>query len=223
MIPEETEIEEYQILYARGTSLHYAREGRDIILLSYRNPDFREDVVTFFEGITGSSEIAEVILSNASVLDVSPALAFALCDVESAYNPRAINHNRNETVDRGLFQLNSASFPQQKAEEFYDPDTNARLGILHLRWCLETAGSEVAGLAMYNAGETRVRSAGTPKSTLDYVSKIQKKERKIEELFLNEYLRIAMERSLEEGTEDTVEKTEKVPIRLTLLTPLGAR
>jgi hypothetical protein len=194
-----------------------SEKEQDLILLAYRDEAFSEDVLVFFQDMTGSREVAEVILSNASVCDVSPALAFALCAEESGYNPRALNRNRNETIDRGLFQLNNASFPKLKIEDFYDSDVNARHGLSHLRWCLSSAGTEVAALAMYNAGATRVRSVGTPKSTLDYVSRILKRQRKIEEHFKDYYYRIVEERD----NAELAIKEEKVFIRFSLLTPLG--
>ena len=228
-LPEvpETEIKGHDVLLEEGFPLKPAflvlniEDGQDLILTAYRNPAFRKDVVAFFYGITGSEEVAEAILLNASENDIPPALAFALCAEESAYNPRAFNRNRNETVDRGLFQLNSATFPELSQDDFYDTHENARHGISHFRWCLDTAGTEVAGLAMYNAGAGRVSSLGTPKGTLDYVSRILKRERKIEEHFMTEYYRIVQERSQE--TAVAIEKKEKEPLRLSLLTPLGWR
>ena len=195
-------------------------EGQDIILCSYRNPELQEDVLTFFQGITGSLDVAKVILFNASALEVPPALAFALAAEESGYNPDAYNRNRNDTVDRGLFQLNSASFPQLEIYDFYDPEENARHGLSHLRWCMDIAGTEVSGLAMYNAGATRVSSLGTPKHTLDYVSRILNRQRKIEELFQAEYLRFVEEKNIEVELPVEIEKTS---LRFSLLTPLGGR
>jgi hypothetical protein len=197
-----------------------SEEKRDLILTSYRDPSFQAEVVAFFQGICGSEDIADVILSNASVLDVSASLAFSLCAEESAYKPRAVNRNRNETIDRGLFQLNSATFPKLTTDDFFDPGLNAWYGLSHLRWCLDTAGTDVAGLAIYNAGASRVGSAGTPKKTLDYVSRILKRQQKIEELFIAEYIRILQSRNSE---IEFVQKKEKAPFRLSLLTPLGSR
>ena len=76
------------------------------------------------------------------------------------------------SIDRGLFQLNDKSFPELSAEEMFDPETNARNGLTHLRFCMDQSGNEVTALAMYNAGSTKVRNGGTPKRTLDYVSRI---------------------------------------------------
>jgi len=193
-------------------------EDQDLILSLYRDEAFREDVLAFFQDISGSREIASAILSNASDYNVAPALAFSLCAEESSYNPRALHRNKNQTVDRGLFQLNNASFPQIRVEDFYDTNVNAMYGISHLRWCLNTAGSEIAALAMYNAGETRVRSVGTPKSTLDYVSRILKRQRKIEDSFADYYCHVVEERSV---PIEIAEKEEKVFFRFSLLAPLG--
>ena len=195
-----------------------SEEEQDLILLSYRDETFRDDVLLFFQDMTSSREVAEAILSNASNYDVAPALAFSLCFEESRYNPRALNRNKNQTVDRGLFQLNNASFPKLKIEDFYDANVNASHGISHLRWCLNTAGTEIAALAIYNAGETRVRSVGTPKSTLDYVSRILKRQRQIEEHFADFYYRIVEERN---APIEIAEKEEKVFFRFSLLAPLG--
>ena len=191
-------------------------EGEDIILAFYRNPDYSLRVLEFFGELTGSEAVAAAIVKHASALNVPPALAFALCWEESRYNPQAFNRNRNETVDRGLFQLNSATFPELATDDFYDLDINSSRGLAHLRWCLDTAGTDVAGLAMYNAGTTRVRSAGTPKGTLDYISRILKNQRKIEELFIAGCALIAQE-------EEDEEADYRAPFRLSLLAPLGGR
>jgi hypothetical protein len=53
----------------------------------------------------------------------------------------------------------------------------------HLRWCLDTGGSTVAGLAMYNAGTGRVKAEGAPKRTLDYISQIMEARQKIDDAF----------------------------------------
>jgi hypothetical protein len=211
---EEEEEDEAELSFLALNS----EEEQDLILLSYRDETFREDVLVFFQDLTNSREIAEAILFYASLYNVPPALAFSLCAEESGYNPRALNRNKNLTVDRGLFQLNNASFPKLKIEDFYDSNINASNGISHLRWCLNTAGTEVSALAMYNAGETRVRSVGTPKSTLDYVSRILKRQRKIEEHFADYYCRVVEERNT---PVEIAEKEEKIVLRFSLLTPLG--
>jgi soluble lytic murein transglycosylase-like protein len=193
---------------------------QDPILEAYRNPALRDWVVNFFEDYTGSTELAAVVLSNAEVFDIPPALAFALCWEESQYKTHAVNrNNRNKTVDRGLFQLNSATFPKLKEEDFFNPGINAWYGLSHLRWCLNYAGTEVAGLAMYNAGSNRVKSNETPKKTLDYISRILNRRHKIDERFLAQ----PVPEPREEAVSDNAIAEKPGKFRLNLLAPLGGR
>jgi hypothetical protein len=150
----------------------------------YRDPDKRERVIGFFREICDSREIAEVILANAEAFDIAPALAFALAWEESRFNPRAVNNkNRDQSIDRGLFQLNSRSFPRIETQAFFDPKINAWNGMSHLRFCLDSGGSEIAALAIYNAGSGKVKSSGAPRQTLDYMNRILENRRNIESYF----------------------------------------
>lgn len=164
-----------------------AREQSTAILTLYRNSASREEVIQFFEGVLHSRELAEYILKYSDEYDITPSLTVALAWEESRFMPRAVNRNVS-SIDRGLFQLNNRSFPKLKEEDFFDPEVSARNGIAHLRWCLDLAGSEVSGLAMYNAGTTRVRSDGTPKRTLDYVSRILSFREGLETVFDRELM-----------------------------------
>ncbi|MDR0583378.1 MAG: lytic transglycosylase domain-containing protein [Treponema sp.] len=156
----------------------------DFIQEMYRNPNSRERVIDFFGEICGSREIAETILASAEAFDIAPALAFALGWEESRFNPRAVNNkNRNQSIDRGLFQLNNRSFPLIESQAFFDPKVNARNGMSHLRFCLDTGGSEIAALAIYNAGSNRIKSSGAPRQTLDYANRILENRRNIETYF----------------------------------------
>jgi hypothetical protein len=163
---------------------HSRPERQDRILAMYRDPVSQSGVFEFFAEICDSAEIAEVILYNANLFDIPPALAVALAWEESRLNPGAVNsRNQNESIDRGLFQLNDRSFPRLEVQAFFNPETNAWYAMNHLRHCLDTGGTEVAALAMYNAGTNRVRGVGTHKVTLDYVSRILENRWEIEDRF----------------------------------------
>jgi soluble lytic murein transglycosylase-like protein len=153
----------------------------DPILAAYKNGK-EGQVLAFFTALCGSSELAAFILGNAAQYDIAPALAFALCWEESRYYRYAVNRNKNGSVDRGLFQLNSQSFPELSGEDFFNPEINVRYAMAHLRWCLDRGGSELSGLAIYNAGTNRV-DKGVPKITLNYISRIISYRKGIETLF----------------------------------------
>ncbi len=148
------------------------KQQADLGLTLYRSLKSRAAVVSFYNKITHSTDVTLAIIENADVNDIPLSLAFALAYTESSYKTRAVNKNKNASVDRGLYQLNSNSFPKLAEWEFYNPYTSAKYGLAHLRFCLDTAGNETAALAMYNAGTTRVRSNGTPQTTLNYVDSI---------------------------------------------------
>lgn len=152
----------------------------DQALALYRQPQSRPAVEWFFSRVTGSREIAQAILENADKNDISPTLAFSLAYVESRFNANAVNKNTNHTVDRGLFQLNSSSFPKLTEAEFFDPEVSAKYGMSHLRYCMDVAGNEITALAMYNAGTARVKANKTPQHTLNYVAKISRYKEKLD-------------------------------------------
>jgi hypothetical protein len=207
-----------------------------LILGVYRQMSTQEWVVNFFAKMCGSREIAAAILSNADAFNIAPSLAFSLSWEESRFNPNAVNNrNRDESIDRGLFQLNNRSFPNLEMQTFFNPKLNAWYGMGHLRHCLNTGGSEIAALAMYNAGAGRVRTSGAPKSTLDYISRILENRERIEEEFQSQLYRDFDYRITEKGggpetlADVTGEFSEKLVqakperLRIVRLAPLAGR
>ena len=159
------------------------REGEDAGLSWYRNKETRHLVEAFYGKTTGSLTIACHILDNADRYDIPVSLAFSLCWAESKFNPKAVNRNYG-SVDRGLFQLNSQSFPHLTEKEFFDPKLNAQYGLRYLRTCLDIGGNEIVALAMYNAGRDRVVKQGAPVMTLEHISAIIEYRADLERDFL---------------------------------------
>ncbi|MDR0444197.1 MAG: transglycosylase SLT domain-containing protein [Treponema sp.] len=217
-IAAEINREEHQ----EDTSIFFATEKKpDVIRELYINPAYREWVIEFFAGVCSSREIAQAILENAHTFNVPPALAFALSWEESRFEPRAVNRrNQDGSVDRGLFQLNNRSFPKLDNAMFFSITDNARFGISHLKHCIETGGSEVSALAMYNAGTGRVRTTGAPKVTLDYINRILENRLTIEEKFYSRYLREAEIRLAEAEDDDSSTVTPQLKLGLLVRNPL---
>jgi len=89
--------------------------------------------------------------------------------VESGFDPTAVRHDANGTVDRGIAQINSGAHPTVTPAEAFDPawaiawqaDTLARLA--------RTSGGWANALAIYHAG---VPLAAAPPGTAAYVTAI---------------------------------------------------
>lgn len=154
----------------------------DHIAAVFQDPMGRQAVLDFFQALGSPPDVTIAVLDACIAKGVPSSLAMALVREESQFTVRAVNRN-SESVDRGLFQLNSRSFPKLSAEDFFNPVTNARFGVDHLAYCLETGGNEVAALAMYNAGYGRVSKGGTPRKTLDYIYRIITYRSNLESLF----------------------------------------
>lgn len=160
----------------------------DFVLAVYRNPLFHQQVRDFFALETGSVRISDIILEAAARHRIPVLLAFSLAWGESRFDPEAVNRN-SSSIDRGLFQLNSRSFPDLAEAQFFDPELNADYGLKYLRYCLDVGENRVVALAMYNAGRSRVTDRGAPRMTLDYISKILDYHDELEERFETLHLR----------------------------------
>lgn len=182
----ELELSEAFKEYLADVSFFELEDETDTELAYYRQSTSRAAVEWFYTHIAGSKEVAQAILTEADKNDIPLSLAFALAYTESRYNTKAIHKNTNSTIDRGLFQLNSNTFPKLTESDFFDPYVSSKYGMSHLKFCLNTAGNEVAGLAMYNAGTNRVRSNTTPQTTLNYVGNIVSYQKMLENLFAQE-------------------------------------
>jgi hypothetical protein len=181
----------------------------DTVLEYFNNPEYREWVIDFFSYICSNRKVVQAILENADRFDISPSLAFALSWEESRFNPNAINHyNRDGSIDRGLFQLNSKSFPNLDIPAFFDVNKNAYYGIAHLRHCFNSGNNEVAALAMFNAGAGRVKTTGAPEVTLNYISRILENRRKIESYF---HARLIKEEETRLTEANLTEEEEIIP------------
>jgi len=146
-------------------------ESDDPMLALYREDITHNTVKEFFIRLTGSEETALPALYHAEKRNLSPAIVFSLMWVESRFNSQAINRNATST-DRGLFQLNSRSFPKLGLEDFFDPETSARHGTEYLSYAFGRTVDPRTAVAIYNAGPSRVLAGQTPASTLVYVDRI---------------------------------------------------
>lgn len=134
--------------------------------------------VTDAPGVSGPTVVPVVspvyeplIRRVAAEQGVDASLVRAVIQVESAYQPRA----RSSKGAIGLMQVMPATGRQYGIRNLYDPASNIRAGVTHLRTLLERYPLALA-LAAYNAGAAAVdRFAGIPPfpETLDYVARVR--------------------------------------------------
>lgn len=169
--PENQPVEKPEITEKQVTISIDVPEKSDPGLYLYRNLSTRLEVLDFYNSVTGDAEVTNAIIKNAAQYKIPLNLAFALAYGESDFNRWAVNKN-SVSIDRGLFQLNSATFPQLSESQCFNPEINAEYALRHFRWCLDQGGNEVVGIAIYNAGRGRVEFGGTPRITLDHINNI---------------------------------------------------
>lgn len=119
-------------------------------------------------------EVERGIASIADEEGIHPDLFRALIYKESTGNPKA----ESDRGAKGLGQLMPLITAEYNVEDPFDVEDNLRGSARYLKEMLqEFSGNMDMGLAAYNAGETKVREAGTVpdyRETKDYVKKINK-------------------------------------------------
>ncbi|RMH00507.1 MAG: lytic transglycosylase [Aquificota bacterium] len=106
---------------------------------------------------------------------VDPYLLVAIAKVESNFNPRAVNTNKNGTRDYGIMQINSYWVERYKLplEWVFEPCYNIHMGAMVLKRCMYAYPQSLAlAVDCYNKG-AKAKGHGA------YVEKVYKSYRKI--------------------------------------------
>lgn len=91
--------------------------------------------------------IAAVIDAAARAFAIEPELLYAIAQVESGFNPRAVAPGGY----MGLFQLSPVYFKAPPGESLLDPVTNARIAAAFVRRLLDSEHSVEGALRRYSA------------------------------------------------------------------------
>jgi len=103
-------------------------------------------------GLGATSDITSLISQIASAKGVSPALALAVAQHESGFNPNAQNPSSSAA---GLFQLINAAQQTYGVTNPYDPTQNATAGVTYLQQMLQKYnGNQDLALMAYATGPT---------------------------------------------------------------------
>jgi soluble lytic murein transglycosylase-like protein len=134
-----------------------------------------QDALKVYESISGDPSLTHTIMNYAVKYDIPISLLFSIVSVESNFNSRALNKNRNGTHDYGLMSLNSRTFTGYSKEQLYEIEINLKLGceyLLMLKNKYKTWGEAVIH---YNGLYT--------KGAASYMVKVLEREREFERLF----------------------------------------
>ena len=143
----------------------------DAVLALYRDDHLKPLVLDYYSQLTQDREVALAILDACDQLSLNPSLGFSLAWNESHFNPKAVNYNPT-TTDRGLFQLNSRTFPGLGTKAVFNPKLNALHGLSYYKMALAKLGSEEKALGFYNSGIGLLTDRALPSVTQAYVKKI---------------------------------------------------
>lgn len=116
----------------------------------------KKQIITFYTQFTKNKKIAQIIIDKCLQYNIPLNIGFALAYEESRFNPYAVNtNNADSTVDKGLYQLNSAYHPFSD-EQLFNPQFNSDRALSFLQEMIDMNDNITNALYCYNAGYGRV-------------------------------------------------------------------
>lgn len=100
--------------------------------------------------MVNTADMKRLIIKIASEEGVDPAIALAIAEQESGFNPNARNKSSRED-SLGMFQINTKAHPDYKGG--YNPEANTRYAVRMIKNLLQkTNGNIPQAMAAYNGG-----------------------------------------------------------------------
>lgn len=105
--------------------------------------------------ITASAQAEQLCFAEAgSEYSINPQILKAIAKVESNFNPRAVNWNKNGTYDFGIMQINSSWYYALGKDWWMtlgDPCSNIKGGAKILSGCMKKYGYSWEAIGCYNS------------------------------------------------------------------------
>src|SRR5690349_12387145 len=161
----------------------YSRQNVSIFLpkerlarIEYETPGTPASTRKSADWTSGSSEIDQLIRTNANHCGIDPYLVFLVIEKESRFHTRAVSPKGA----LGLMQLMPGTARRLGVRKPFDAAENIRAGTQYMRELMDMFGGKVdLVLASYNAGEGAVlkygRNVPPYRETRDYVKTIGKR------------------------------------------------
>lgn len=118
--------------------------------------------------------LTQCFVSAGDMYSINPDLLWTIAKVESNFNPRAINYNKNGSYDYGIMQINSFWYKHLGHDRWMalaDPCYNVHVGAWILKQCINKHGYSWSAVGCYNASTEAKRNS--------YAWKIYKELQKI--------------------------------------------
>jgi len=112
----------------------------------------------------GSVDLYSCFVSAGNYYSIDPYLLMSIGWVESRFNPRALNRNRDGSYDLGIMQVNTRwkSYLKKfgiELSHLWDPCYNIHVGAMILRHCIDNHGYSWKAVDCYNKGVRKARSS----------------------------------------------------------------
>ena len=118
-----------------------------------------EELIIESDGQRLDTELQAVMYEMCEKYDVPFALALAVAEQESRFNPNVVS----ETHDYGIMQINRINFSwlRKKGIEPLEPEGNIEAGVLMLSEAVKKHGDYGLALMAYNCGDTGAKRLWT--------------------------------------------------------------
>jgi len=169
---------------ASGTLLDDGSEG---ITLHSKAPLVNEDAVsTALTQYKAPSEIGSIIMQEAEAIGMDPALALAIAETESGFDPNAVGpETKSGERAQGLFQLMPRTAESLEVTNRLDPKQSARGGVRYLQKMLANYDNNLDDALMaYNWGPGNLSKykkgikKTVPTETKNFVQKVKERMKK---------------------------------------------
>lgn len=128
--------------------------GQDPVIEVEENDGF-----IYIPEIPLNEELQRVLWQESIDREIDYGFALAVIQKESDFNPKAINHNKNGSTDKGIFQTNSCWWKTlikegmiTESDDLYDTETGIKCGMWELQKYVEKYGNTERAYAAYNTG-----------------------------------------------------------------------
>ena len=133
-----------------------------------------DDGFVYIPEIRLDEEQQHILWSESVDREIDYGFALAVIQKESDFNPEATNHNKNGSIDKGLFQTNSCWWKTlikegmiSESDDLYDPCTGIRCGMWELQKYVKKYGNTERAYAAYNTGRD-IKSNKNSQKVMEY-------------------------------------------------------